>query len=65
MSGNVREWCMNWDANSDADNPQGKVWKGGGWMGSDFCCEPSFRANLEANGKGPDQGFRVCRGNGK
>lgn len=65
MSGNVREWCMNWNRNADADNPQGKVWKGGGWMGGDFCCESSFRANLEANGYGPDQGFRVCRGNGR
>jgi sulfatase modifying factor 1 len=64
MSGNVREWCANWNANIDADNPQGKVWKGGGWMGGDFCCEPAFRANLEANGKGPDQGLRLCRGNG-
>ena len=61
MSGNVREWC--WDAhkNNGADDPQGRIWKGGGWMGADFCCEPSFRAYHEANGKGPDQGLRVCR----
>jgi len=39
----------------------GRIRKGGGWIGADFCCEPSFRAHLEANGKGPDQGFRVCR----
>ena len=61
MSGNVREWCMNRSDDANAGNPQGRVWKGGGWMGSDFCCEPVFRASLEANGKGPDQGFRVCR----
>jgi formylglycine-generating enzyme len=60
MSGNVREWCMNWNEEPGTDGPA-KVWKGGGWMGSDFCCEPAFRASLEANGKGPDQGFRLCR----
>lgn len=61
MSGNVREWCMNWNEDASAGDDPGKVWKGGGWMGSDFCCEPAFRASLEANGKGPDQGLRVCR----
>jgi len=62
MSGNVREWC--WDrheANGNIDL-QGRVWRGGGWMGSDFCCQSSFRASHEASGKGPDQGLRVCRG---
>jgi sulfatase modifying factor 1 len=62
MSGNVREWC--WDGhNSNApDDLPGRIWKGGGWIGADFCCELPFRASHEANGKGPDQGFRVCRG---
>ncbi len=57
MSGNVREWCWDWSDN----NGGSRVWKGGGWMGSDFCCEPPFRAEFEASGRGPDQGFRVCR----
>ncbi|MBO9203935.1 MULTISPECIES: formylglycine-generating enzyme family protein [Niastella] len=57
MSGNVREWC--WDSQ---DTLKGRIWKGGGWMGADFCCEPAFRAGYEANGKGPDQGLRICRG---
>jgi sulfatase modifying factor 1 len=56
MSGNVREWCWN-----KPDTLQGRIWKGGGWMGADFCCEPAFRAGYEASGKGPDQGFRICR----
>lgn len=56
MSGNVREWC--WDG---ADTLHGRIWKGGGWMGADFCCASAFRADYQANGKGPDQGFRVCR----
>ena len=61
MSGNVREWCWDWHESSGIDDPQGRVWKGGGWIGGDFCCASSFRGNLQANGKGPDQGFRVCR----
>jgi sulfatase modifying factor 1 len=74
MSGNVREWCWDWygdDFEMDGTGPKGanvssaetgRVWKGGGWIGGDFCCEPSFRGNYEASGKGPDQGLRVCRG---
>lgn len=61
MSGNVREWCWDWQERNGPEEPQGRIWKGGGWIGADFCCEPSFRAGHEANGKGPDQGFRVCR----
>lgn len=62
MSGNVREWCWDQQGGNGIDAPQGRIWKGGGWMGADFCCEPSFRASYEATGKGPDQGFRICRG---
>ncbi len=69
MSGNVREWCWDWygDLKTNATNPQGspggfsRVWKGGGWMGADFCTATAYRGSLAANGKGPDQGFRVCR----
>lgn len=69
MSGNVREWCWEWfgelDANGNGPKSSteetGRVWKGGGWMGGDFCCELEFRASFEASGKGPDQGLRVCR----
>jgi formylglycine-generating enzyme required for sulfatase activity len=70
MSGNVRQWCWDWYADSLQENvtdPKGgrsgygRVWKGGGWMGAAFCTEPSYRGHLAANGKGPDQGFRVCR----
>ena len=69
MSGNVREWCWDWfgDLKSNVSDPAGsesgyaRVWKGGGWMGADFCTEPAFRGHLAANGAGPDQGFRVVR----
>ncbi len=69
MSGNVREWCWDWhgDLVANVTDPKGsqsgfrRVWKGGGWMGADFCTESAFRGSLAANGKGPDQGFRVCR----
>jgi len=69
MSGNVREWCWDWygDLESNVIDPEGcssgygRVWKGGGWIGADFCCATSFRGSLAANGAGPDQGFRVCR----
>ena len=69
MSGNVREWCWDWYGESvgygtgpqKSSRETGRVWRGGGWLGGDFCCASSYRASLEANGKGPDQGFRVCR----
>jgi sulfatase modifying factor 1 len=62
MSGNVREWCWDWHEASGPDDLQGRVWKGGGWIGGEQCCETSFRGSFEASGKGPDQGFRVCLG---
>lgn len=69
MSGNVRQWCWDWQGElaSNVADPRGskagfrRVWKGGGWMGADFCCMPAYRSGLAANGTGPDQGLRVCR----
>lgn len=69
MSGNVREWCWDWYGDLDdrgaapkgSSSESGRVWRGGGWLGGDFCCASSFRAGFEASGKGPDQGLRVCR----
>lgn len=62
MSGNVREWCWNWygdDLNSNSGSF--RVVKGGGWIGDVGSNESSFRGKFEANGFGPDQGFRVSR----
>ncbi len=69
MSGNVREWCWDWygDLQTHVKNPKGsqsgfgRVWKGGGWIGTASFCELAYRGSLAANGAGPDQGFRVVR----
>jgi len=65
MSGNVREWCWDWyKMNIECKSCKGgtaRVWRGGGWIGAEFCCKISYRGSLEPNGKGPDTGFRVCR----
>ncbi len=67
MAGNVREWCWNWFdesasiGNGPSGGREGRVWRGGGWMGGDFCCATAWRASFEASGKGADQGLRVAR----
>lgn len=61
MSGNVREWCWDWHEASGPYDFQGRVERGGGWIGDKSCCESYFPGNFTANGKGPDQGFRLCR----
>ncbi|MCM3042232.1 formylglycine-generating enzyme family protein [Paenibacillus motobuensis] len=62
MSGNVREWCWNWYG-GDLDSSSGsfRVVKGGGWIGDVSNNEIAFRGKFEANGLGPDQGFRMAR----
>lgn len=62
MSGNVREWCYDWYAEPDAPGGTYRIVKGGGWIGDVSNDEPAFRGKFEANGFGPDQGFRVVRG---
>ncbi|MGN7764855.1 formylglycine-generating enzyme family protein [Paenibacillus sp. 22594] len=62
MSGNVREWCWNWygDLNSNSSGSY-RVLKGGGWVGDVRSSELTYQGKFEANGIGPDQGFRVFR----
>jgi formylglycine-generating enzyme required for sulfatase activity len=62
MSGNIREWCWDWHESNGLDL-QGRIWRGGGWLGADYCCASSFRGgSWGANNRGNDTGLRVCRG---
>jgi len=61
MSGNVREWCWDWHGGPDRDSGSHRVVKGGGWIGDVSNNEPAFQGKFDANGFGPDQGFRVIR----
>ncbi|NLO70775.1 MAG: formylglycine-generating enzyme family protein [Porphyromonadaceae bacterium] len=61
MSGNVREWCWDWYEDENLDTGYNRIWRGGGWLGGEHACAISYRGSFEANGKGPDQGFRVVR----
>jgi len=63
MSGNIREWCREWYKDFEIGTGFYRIWRGGGWIGGEHACRPSYRGKLEANGKGPDQGFRICRSN--
>jgi formylglycine-generating enzyme required for sulfatase activity len=62
MSGNVREWCWDWYSDAESQIPSFRVVKGGGWIGGVNNNEIAFRGKFDANGFGPDQGFRVVRG---
>jgi sulfatase modifying factor 1 len=61
ISGNVREWCWDWHEDEGVSG-SARVWRGGGWIGAEFCCETSYRSKFRASGIGSDQGFRLCRG---
>jgi formylglycine-generating enzyme len=59
MSGNVREWC--WDFQNNGFGDTGRAWKGGGWAGGDYVCEPVFTRYHSAIVPSNDLGFRVVR----
>ncbi|MGE7826883.1 formylglycine-generating enzyme family protein [Paenibacillus sp. NPDC093718] len=62
MSGNVREWCWDWHGEMGSPSGSFRIVKGGGWIGDVTNNEISFRGKFDPNGFGPDQGFRVVRG---
>jgi sulfatase modifying factor 1 len=62
MSGNVREWCWNWFGDSLVNNRgSDRALRGGGWLGSDYCCASTYRESNAADTRYNDSGFRVCR----
>ena len=61
MSGNVREWCEEWYQDLQVQRGFVRAQRGGGWIGDAHACLSSYRGGFEANGIGPDQGFRMCR----
>jgi len=62
MSGNVREWCWDWFGDSLVNNKgSDRALRGGGWLGSDYCCASSYRESNAADTKYDDSGLRVCR----
>ena len=61
MTGNVREWCEDWYEDFQMPTGLARVQRGCGWMGAEEFCMTTYRGSFEANGIGPDQGFRLCR----
>ncbi|SHJ30300.1 formylglycine-generating enzyme family protein [Aquimarina spongiae] len=65
MTGNVREWCEDWFENQEIPSGHFRSHRGGGWIGVEMFMKNNDRDYFEANGIGPDQGFRVCRNVGE
>jgi formylglycine-generating enzyme required for sulfatase activity len=74
MSGNVAEWCWNWNSSSydltteGGNNPTGvftkskRICRGGSWYDLDDNVSVSNRSNTNPYGRGYVIGFRVVRG---
>ena len=73
MSGNVWEWCHDWDCNwyvyyhGSVTNPSGtltgshRVLRGGGWGNSADACRSAFRGSINPDLRHYRAGFRVVR----
>lgn len=72
MSGNVYEWCLDWESSSyysssPENNPTGpntgsfRVCRGGSWYGGDAtACRVAYRCSSEPNHADSDIGFRLA-----
>ena len=73
MSGNVAEWCWDWDNIYSSDNqtaPTGplepyigadRMIRGGSWYGNAFPCWVATRGNMDPNIRENWSGFRLVR----
>ena len=70
MSGNVNEWCWDWDGtypSNDQTNPVGpingsmRIARGGSWGSTAYDCRISARGSANQSGRFGSIGFRVVR----
>jgi len=71
MSGNVWEWCWDWESPDFPDgvvfNPTGpangeyRIQKGGSWWHDEFRCEIVYRGRAQPNYKYYTSGFRIVK----
>ena len=68
MSGNVWEWCWDWNGDISsssaavgASSGYNRVQRGGSWYGRDSHCQVSGRYNYYPHGRSCNYGFRVVR----
>ena len=75
MSGNIREWCHDWDGayaahdeQNPAENPTGpptgpaRVQRGGSWDNTAFYCRVACRVSNDPSSTQNVVGFRIARG---
>ena len=68
MSGNVYEWCYDWNdtvssntADTGASSGSLRVLRGGSWRSCDSFCQVSYRDYYNPDGRSGSCGFRVVR----
>ena len=57
MSGNVLEWCWDWDEG----HIYSRVQRGGSWYYDDYCCQVANGTSYNTHSRSYDYGFRVVR----